>query len=226
MNRNFEITTVEAHIQGQYLVDTPVTKRPAPLLVGFHGYGENAARHLAELRRLPGASQWLLVSVDALHRFYRQRHGTVVGSWMTRENREAAIAHNTTYVKSVVEKVMESWPTSGTLVFAGFSQGVAMAYRAAAGCGLRCHGIIALAGDVPPELADTPSKAWPPVLVARGQDDAWYTQAKMEQDLRILGDAADSIVFAGGHEWSDEFRHAAGAFLARCQASTTNEAPE
>ena len=212
------VETVAARTHGRYLVVPPAVTGPAPLLVGFHGYGEHAERHLRELRRIPGCADWLIVSVEALHRFYSASRDHVVGSWMTRQDRELAIADNLAYVRSVVREVQDRCAVDGTLVYAGFSQGVAMAYRAATRGGHRCHGIIAVAGDVPPELRDDALIAWPPVFVGRGQTDGWYTQAKMDADLAFLtgtGTEVDSLVFDGGHEWTDALRDAAGRFLAR-----------
>jgi hypothetical protein len=55
------------------------------------------------------------------------------------------------------------------------------------------------------------------VLIGRGETDGWYTREKLEQDLARLarlGVETRSVVFAGGHEWTDDFRAAAGEFLA------------
>ena len=92
-----------------------------------------------------------------------------------------------------------------------------MAYRAALRAGHACRGVIALAGDVPPELRTDPDLDWPPVLIGRGRLDAWYTQEKMEADLAFLDGARVPVtpfVFDGGHEWTDDFRAEAGRFLA------------
>ena len=218
MSQDAKVETIEAQTLGQYLVSPPLARGPAPLLVGFHGYAENAERHLQEIRRLPGAGKWCLVSIEALHRFYNPKHDTIVGSWMTRQNRESAITYNLAYVRSVIEAVKQDWSTAPGLVYVGFSQGVAMAYRAAVRSGHPCAGVIALAGDVPPELQEDSSIAWPSVLVGRGCDDSWYTQAKMDADLAFLhttkGASVEVLVFDGGHEWTDEFRAVAGRFLA------------
>ena len=55
---------------------------------------------------------------------------------------------NIAYVVAVVERLRDESPGSveGALVLAGFSQGVAMAYRAAANLGAHCRGVIALVG--------------------------------------------------------------------------------
>ncbi len=195
-----------------------------PLLVGFHGYGENAERHLAELVRIPGLEGWRVAAVQALHPFYT-RTQEVVASWMTRFDREHAIEDNIAYVVAVVDQLREGDPAGeeGPLVFAGFSQGVAMAYRAAARVGAggdrrgRCRGVIALGGDVPPEIPDGDLAGLPPVLVGAGVGESFYTPSKLNADiarLRAAGVDARPAPFAGGHEWTDEFRAIAGRFLA------------
>lgn len=199
-------------VHGRYLVRPAPAGSSAPLLVGFHGYGENADDHLAALERVPGTDAWHLVAVQALHPFYK-RDGSVVASWMTKLDREAAIVDNVAYVERVVAAVREELDTNGVLVFAGFSQGVAMAYRAAAA--LPSSGVIALAGDVPPEVA--PGDL-PPVLLGRGRRDEWYDGGKEDDDLARLeaaGVAVETCVFDGGHEWTDDFYRAAEGFLGR-----------
>lgn len=207
---------IPAAVHGRYLVDVPEAAGPHPLLVGFHGYGETAERHLAELRQVPGASRFALVAVQSLHLFYT-KGGDVVGSWMTKEGRELAIADNLRYVASVVAEVKREVPGDGRLVYAGFSQGASMAYRAAARAGHACDGVVALGGDVPPDVAEDPSARLPAVLIGRGEADGWFTREKMDQDLARLarlGASVRTVVFAGGHEWTDAFRRAAGEFLA------------
>ena len=214
------VHTIETATHGRYLVEPAAAPAGAPLLVGFHGYGEHAERHLAELRRIPGSGRWLRVAVQALHRHYSEGARHVVGSWMTRQDRELAIADNIAYVRAVLDEVRTAHPATGTLVYCGFSQGVAMAYRAAARCGHACHGVVALGADSPPELRGDPAVAWPPILIGRGRTDAWYTQDKLDADRTSLagaGAAVEILVFDGGHEWTAAFRAAAGRFLAaRC----------
>ena len=215
------VHTIAATTHGRYLVARADGPGPAPLLVGFHGYGEHAERHLAELDRIPGSARWTRVAVQALHRHYSEGARHVVGSWMTRQDRELAIADNIAYVRAVIDEVRARYPTNGTLVCCGFSQGVAMAYRAAARCGHPCRGIIALGADSPPELRGDPAVAWPPVLIGRGRTDTWYTPEKLDADvaaLRGAGAIVESLVFDGGHEWTDDFRAAAGRFLAALAA--------
>lgn len=208
---------VPARVHGRFLLERADSEDPAGLLVGFHGYGEDAAAHLGELRRIPGAGRWHLASVQALHRFYT-RSGEVVACWMTRQDRELAIEDNVEYVAAALEALERELGPPRRLVFAGFSQGVAMAWRAVARSGARCHGAVMLAGDVPPEVAEGPLPRSIPVLLGRGTGDTWYTAAKMDADLAVLarrGVEVQAVVFEGDHEWSQTFVDEAGAFLDR-----------
>lgn len=209
-----EICTIATTTHGRYLVARPGEPAVGTLL-GFHGYAENAETHLEALRTIPGAHRWLLVAVQALHPFYT-RDQRVVASWMTSQNRELAIADNIEYVRRIVDAVVGNAEVRKPCVFAGFSQGAAMAYRAAARCG--ADGVIVLAGDVPPDVAQAGSLRLPPILIGRGTTDTWYTAEKLDADvtaLQRLGVPVDSCVFEGGHEWTAAFREAAATYLRR-----------
>lgn len=210
---------VEARTHGRLLVRAPGGAGPWPLLVGFHGYAENASIHLSALSSIPGAEKWVIVAVQALHPFYT-RDRRVVANWMTSEDRERAIADNLDYVARVLDAVRAEWATRSPLVFAGFSQGGAMAYRAAARHDPAA--VIVLAADVPPDVAASPARL-PRVLVGRGTADAWYTEEKHASDVETLGRCAartDHCVFDGGHEWAPPFRVAAGRLLDELQSAS------
>jgi predicted esterase len=206
--------TIAARTHGRYLVRAPRVDGRWPLLVGFHGYREDAAAHMAALESIPGTDGWLIVAVQGLHRFYT-KGGDVVASWMTSEDRELAIADNIEYVRQVVDAVRAEFPTRDTLVFAGFSQGTAMAFRAAAH--VPADALIVLGADVPPDVATRTSVPLPPVLYGRGRRDDLYTAELHGRDvatLERLGVTVESVTFDGGHDWTPEFSAAAGRILA------------
>lgn len=197
------IHTIPVQTHGRYLVrDGP----PERLLLGFHGYAQTAERHMADLEPIPGIDAWTVVAVQALNRFYLGRSTETAACWMTRQDRELVIADNVNYVRAVVAAL----PPAKTIVVEGFSQGAAMAYRAAANLD-RVAGAIILGGDVPPDV-DGPL---PPLLIGRGERDDWYTDEKLKKDLKSLAGRATvkTAIFDGVHEWTDAFRSAAGEFL-------------
>ncbi len=184
----------------------------APLLVGFHGYAEDAETQLLRLRAIPGSDRWHLLSIQGLHRFYQRRTNQVVAGWMTSQDRELAIADNIAYVNACITAVCPSPPA---IVFAGFSQGVAMAFRAAVNAPANAH-VIAVGGDIPPELDCASLRKISRVLIARGASDELYKNTQFEADQHRLHDssvAVHSVILNAGHEWSADLVAAAADFL-------------
>lgn len=204
--------TIPTTTHGRYLVDIPAHSRAT--LVGFHGYQENAAVTFEILRQVTAGRPIGVVSVQGLHRFYT-RANDVVASWMTKEDRELAITDNVAYVAQVMTAVADEFGITRPLVYAGFSQGVAMAYRAAVMVPRPADAVMALAGDLPPDVARL-ARAVPRVLLGRGTDDTWYTAEKAAADLAVLRPAGVEVreqVFEGGHVWAPAFISRAGQFL-------------
>jgi len=132
--------TIAVRTHGRYLINA--REDATATLVGFHGYQENAAIHLDVLRRIARDRAINLVSIQALNRFYTRANAVVAG-WMTSEDRELVITDNIAYVAAVLAEIAGEIGITRPLIYAGFSQGVAMAYhrtgrRRAAGC--RAHG--------------------------------------------------------------------------------------
>jgi predicted esterase len=208
--------TIATGTHGRYLVSPPAAPGPAAVLVGFHGYAEPAEAQLERLRVIPGTDRWLIVSVQGLHQFYQRQRNEVIASWMTRQNRELAIADNAAYVAAVIDSVSAEWPVVPTIVVAGFSQGVAMTFRAAARLPVSVAGAIAVGGDVPPDLDRHALGRIPAVLLCRGTEDQWYSRVTFASDVeRLRGAGVDvrPLEFTGGHEWSGEVSQAASLFL-------------
>ncbi len=171
---------------------------------------------MERLRAIPESSGWICVSIQALNRFYQTRTGKVVANWMTRQDREAAIADNIEYVSACLAEVEPKWPTSPGVVFVGFSQGVAMAFRAATHSARTVAGVIAVGGDVPPELEPLELQRIPAALIVRGKDDPLYTGEQFGKDaerLRQSGVKVSTSESSSGHEWSTDVTAAASGFL-------------
>jgi predicted esterase len=227
------IRIVPTQIHGRVLIQDAADSLSPRLLVVFHGYAQSAEMAMMDVSPIPGvAEQWRVVAIQALHRFYGKDE-RVVASWMTRQDRDEAIADNVAYVDRVVaeeiardgHRPVESdgrRPVRASdrhcLVFLGFSQGASMAYRAALLGQHPAAGVVALAGDIPPEVKDAARRRQPcpPVLIGAGAREHWYTPDKVSADTAFLvsqGVKPEVCRFDGGHEWTGEFRSAVGRWL-------------
>jgi predicted esterase len=138
---------------------------------------------------------------------------------MTRQDRELAITDNIAYVTTCLDAVAAAWPTIPKVMFAGFSQGVAMAFRAAANATRCVTGVVAVGGEVPPELRPSALQRVSTVLIARGTHDNWYTKEQLANDERRLRQCAVNLrvlELNAGHEWSSDVIAAASHFLREC----------
>src|SRR5687768_5620168 len=175
---------------------------------------KSAAIHMDVMRRIAGDRPIGLISIQGLHRFYAGG-GAVVASWMTREDREHAIADNVAYVGKVLTMVADEFGMPRPMIYVGFSQGVAMAFRAAALVQRPCDGVIALASDVPPDVAPL-AASLPRVLYGRGERDELYPAAQAAKDLEILRTAGVHVsvaTFDGSHEWTPAFIENSASFV-------------
>ena len=166
------------------------------------------------LRRIAGDRPLGLISIQGLHRFY-SRGSDVVASWMTKEDREQAITDNVEYVGKVLTAIADETGITRPLIYIGFSQGVAMAFRTAALVQRPCDGLIVLASDVPPDVAPL-AASLPRVLYGRGSEDEFYKADQAATDLAVLRDAGVSVVeyvFEGGHLWTPAFIAKSAAFI-------------
>jgi predicted esterase len=209
-------------VHGRYLIRVPESghgpQRNAPMAVGFHGYGETADTQMARMEAVPELAEWTLVSIQGLHAFYSRDGRTVVASWMTSQQREEAIDDNLRYVRSVVTEAIHQNGEPRALVYIGYSQGVAMAWRAAVLGARRTDGLAVFGGDVPPELGVRPLTQCPPVLIGRGREDAIYTAAHFRADLDMLASrfvVVEPYEVEGGHAWSPRAGREVGAFVQR-----------
>jgi predicted esterase len=203
---------VSVRTHGRYLIDIPAHSRAT--LVGFHGYKENAAIQMDVLRRIAGDRPLGLVSIQGLHRFYA-KGGDVVASWMTKEDREHAIADNVDYVGRVLTAIADESGITRPMIYVGFSQGVAMAFRAAAFVQRPCDAVIALASDVPPDVAPV-AGTLPRTLLGRGDRDEFYPASQAARDLDVLksaGVTVEEYVFSGGHLFTPAFVDKSAQFV-------------
>jgi predicted esterase len=134
---------------------------------------------------------------------------------MTRQDRELLIADNVAYANAAVATAADGRQLE-RLTFCGFSQGVAMAFRAGLLGARKADAVLALGGEIPPELLTDPSASFPRVLLARGARDEWYTGDKLQADAAALtarGVHVDTLTFDGAHEWHVDYATRAAELL-------------
>ncbi len=118
-----------------------------------HGYSQMAAEFLEQLRPIDDGSR-LIVAPEGLNYFYKKGFdGPVGANWMTRYQREAAIADNSAYLEALLHRYLAALSPDVRVVLFGFSQGVATLCRWITRYHPPFHDLILWAG-LPPEDID------------------------------------------------------------------------
>ena len=182
------------------LVDGP--SRPAGVLVALHGYGQLADALVDCLGPALAAIGWGLCCPEAPHRFHPSgAHGAVGASWMTRHGREHDIVANRRYLATVFEHLRRRW-SQAPVALLGFSQGASQCWRLAHERGDLAL-LLAVGGDIPPELHAHQPPATPPVVLLRGDQDRIYSAERQAADAAVLtaqGWDHRRETVPGGHE--------------------------
>jgi predicted esterase len=186
---------------------------PRELWIVCHGYGQLAGRFIEQFAALDDGTR-LIVAPEALSRFYldpiaerrEHREPRIGATWMTREDREAEIADQLTYLDLVAGEVRQHLAgASPRLVVFGFSQGTATVCRWLASSELRADHLVLWAGGIPPELD---LAAWSAhlrgasITLVAGDADAMVTAeavAREAERLSSAGVAFHAHRFAGDH---------------------------
>jgi predicted esterase len=196
---------------------SPETKE---LWIALHGYGQLAADFARALSPVLGERRVVVVP-EALSRFYlesptresarptqgRQHLTARVGAtWMTREDREAEIVDQVSYLDRLLEHLLgQTVPSTPRVHVLGFSQGVATAARWLARGRAHVHAVSLWCGQFPDDVDATmliSSAHDTRVTFVTGNRDIVIPAegiARTESKLSMLGDAYTRLTFDGGH---------------------------
>lgn len=183
------------------------------LWVVCHGYGQLASRFIRRFGVLDNGRR-LIVAPEALSRFYlsggtgpHSEEDRVGASWMTREERDAEIADQVTFLDRVSERVLEGSDRAGIRIVAlGFSQGAATVCRWTARTARPPDHVVLWGSGVPADLFEGEGRAGlarATLTIAVGRSDPIAHGGRVEAHRKQLdgaGFAYRFIEYDGGHE--------------------------
>lgn len=196
--------------------DAHGVRGPLDLWIACHGYGQLASNFVEPFARIATPSRQI-VAPEGLSRFYLERsrvgvntQASIGATWMTREDRDAEIADQISYLDLLHDTVVQERSGRVRLRVLGFSQGVATVSRwLVRGSRVQADEIILWAGAFPPDIdvahfARRVGAAQ--VLLVVGARDTLAPWAAAEETLGRFtaeGIAARLLTFEGGHRLDD-----------------------
>lgn len=178
-----------------------------------HGYGQLASRFIRRFGVLDNGRR-LIIAPEALSRFYlsggtgpHSDEDKVGASWMTREERDAEIADQVTFLDRVRERVLAESNGGGLRVVAlGFSQGAATVCRWAARTVMPPHDVVLWGSGVPADLFEAEGRAGlarAALTLVVGDSDPIANGDRVEihrHQLDAAGIVYRFVSYEGGHE--------------------------
>jgi predicted esterase len=160
------------------------------VLIVLHGYGQLAKYFIKKFDHLIGYD---IIAVQAPNLFYLNGFsGRVGANWMTKENRDDAIADQRKILESLHAKIQEKYES---ISLCGFSQGVATASRWLHWNVIPFDKVLLYAGEIAPEtfdyFANTDASH---VRYVVGEDDEFFTSDKIKMYQKHLNDKNVALV--------------------------------
>lgn len=192
--------------ESPYYLSHEPTETPRELWVIFHGYGQQAQYFLRKF--LPFAEKdRLFIAPEGTNQFYLQDfQGRIGANWMTRHERELAIANTHRFLEAVLDVHLERFAFQPEFHVLGFSQGAATATRWAGQWPHRLSSLTLWAGGFAEDLQlDLAKKQFQQthIRVVLGKEDTIISpESLLRQEALIsqLGLPVQRLEFDGGHQ--------------------------
>ncbi len=189
-----------------------------PLLVVIHGWGQTATAFLDAFKPL-ARQGWLIAAPQAPHPFYVTPRGARVGySWLTRENRDAAVRDINLYLTETLDMIARRFsPDEKRVCLLGFSQGSSVAYRYLAAHPERIGALASCCADLPADVRSPLLDMKPrSAFVAYCPEDR-IAPSRVSREaaamLRQYGWPTTEYSFRGGHRITPALITRLGAWL-------------
>ncbi|MCH7397585.1 alpha/beta hydrolase [Belliella sp. DSM 107340] len=116
------------HIAQYYLSHKPSGEEKDIWMV-FHGYGQLAEFFLRKFKSCFSKEKLFVAPEGTNYNYLQGFEGRVGANWMTKHERELAIANNERFLNSLIEVICEKYEVLPNINILGFSQGAATASR-------------------------------------------------------------------------------------------------
>ncbi len=196
--------------EANYSISHDPTFEEKEIWLVLHGYGQLAEYFIRKFQAFDSPSRLFVAPEGTNYTYLDGLIGRVGANWMTRHERETAIANNHRYLDSLMEELLAGYQVKPIMNVLGFSQGAATATRWASNWSGEVKQLVLWAGgfaeDLKLESAGAKFSATELIMVLGNQDDLILPESikKQEELIKRLGIPVKKYFFEGGHELDQE----------------------
>jgi predicted esterase len=196
--------------EANYSVSHDPTFEEKEIWIVLHGYGQLAEFFIRKFQSFDSPSRLFIAPEGTNYTYLEGFKGRVGANWMTRHEREIAIANNHRYLDQLMDDLLAGYSVKPTVKVLGFSQGAATATRWASNWTGEIKQLILWAGgfaeDLKLESASLKFATAELIMVIGNQDKLIQPESIeiQEELIKKLGIRVKKYPFEGGHELDQE----------------------
>ncbi|WP_111669326.1 alpha/beta hydrolase [Algoriphagus litoralis] len=198
--------SIRFEYESHYFLSQEPTYQEDEIWLVVHGYGQLAEFFLRKFNSFFSQHRLFIAPEGTNYNYLEGFQGRVGANWMTKHERETAIANNHRLLDQLLDSVLEKYPGKPKIKVLGFSQGAATATRWGSRWNGKIDTFVLWAGgfalDLNLEQAGAAFAETNLILVLGAKDELITPEsiAKQEDLILSLGKDVIRLTFDGGHE--------------------------
>lgn len=197
---------VEFRFQASYCVSHEPNFQEKEIWIVFHGYGQLAEFFIRKFRSFDSSDRLIVAPEGTNYGYLEGFSGRVGANWMTKHERELAIANNHRFLDELLSVILSKYDQIPNIHILGFSQGAATATRWASRWIGKVESLVLWAGGFAEDLVLSEAKEvfsqTKITLVLGHQDELITSESILKQEILLSNIVKnyEKIGFEGGHE--------------------------
>lgn len=198
--------SIQFSYEAHYSVSHEPTGQEKDLWLVFHGYGQLAEFFIRKFLPFDSKDRVFLAPEGTNYGYLKEFQGRVGANWMTKHEREVAIANNHRYLNLLLDQTLEKFAQAPRIHVLGFSQGAATSTRWASQWSGKIQTLVLWAGgfaqDLSLDLGREKFEQTELILAFGDHDELIREEHKAQQRelIQALGKPFSVQHFPGGHE--------------------------
>ncbi|GAA0880498.1 esterase [Algoriphagus jejuensis] len=199
-------TSIQFPYEAHYYLSNEPSYEEREIWLVLHGYGQLAEFFVRKFKTVFSPDRIFIAPEGTNYNYLEGFQGRVGANWMTKHERETAIANNHRFLDTLLDSFLEKYPHRPTIHVLGFSQGAATATRWASQWDGKIDTLVLWAGGFALDLNLEKSKSAfreTEVILAVGSADELITSDHVIQQEALISSMGKDVLrlsHTGGHE--------------------------
>lgn len=199
-------SSIKFEYSAHYRTSHVVNRQEKEIFIALHGYGQLSEFFLRKLQPVFYEDRLIIVPEATNYAYLQGFSGRVGANWMTKHEREMAIANNNNYLNVLLKSFLLKYSNKPKIKVMGFSQGAATATRWVSQLDVPVDTLILWGGGFAHDLdlgKTSKNLQETKCFIALGDQDEFVTEEsiqKQDELIEAMGLEVKRLSYQGGHD--------------------------